>query len=841
MVELAKADPEASAPKAAETEPSRVRSRGSRFAWLSLVVAAALVGLPLGAGGIWDPYELRSLELARRIALNLFAASGLELQGESNALPSRGELDRGELPFTSMALGLRVFGLEAWAGRLPLFVWAFGGLAATYLLVARLVDRTAAALSVLVLATMPLYFLNARTMLGDAVAFAAFAMAIAGLFLALHDRGSARVRAGFGALGALGLVSGALSCGVIFGVGLPAFALGLSFFLMRSRGGEREPKREAVAGLYLAIGALALALGVRELAHAVEEPERYFAWLGFAVTVPAKVPTFDVVVGELGPALFPWSALAPLALLRFRGFEFSTPAEHSLRVALSLVAVATFFVTTLVSNVATPPPFVALSSLAVLVALFLRDADRGFSPSLASTLAVAALALLLSLDWSNLPDKALRGFGVVGAQMPEHGGALSVTPLLVLAIVAGALFFLSLLESERPLGPAFVRDDYARYLRTLRDLWSGNLLFGLLVLEAALLGFVAFDLLGERFPSLGRYLSPVQIGRGLGRYGWLVPPLLVALPLGVLAARDTFRALDALRERSTLPLPERGSFAALGFVLLGSYLSLSYFPRVSALLSPEQAFAAFHRFATPEAELAVLGPSRSTAPYYAGKPVTTLDAVASADEWLHQPGPRRFLILRGADLAELNAAYRSRHAPNNLPILDSSSSEALLAVNRLEPGERNQNALDRVLLPAPPRPLTRVDANLGGQLEVLGWEITNLDDEPVRSVEPGRRYRFVIYYRVQARIAGNWETFVHIDGFQRRFNADHPTLGDRYPLKLWRPGDDIADRHEFMLEPNFAPGEYRVYFGLYSGSRRLAVRRGKAQDDRVEAGTLLVR
>ena len=124
---------------------------------------------------------------------------------------------------------------------------------------------------------------------------------------------------------------------------------------------------------------------------------------------------------------------------------------------------------------------------------------------------------------------------------------------------------------------------------------------------------------------------------------------------------------------------------------------------------------------------------------------------------------------------------------------------------------------------------------------MLGWEITNLDDEPVRSVEPGRRYRFVIYYRVQARIAGNWETFVHIDGFQRRFNADHPTLGDRYPLKLWRPGDDIADRHEFMLEPNFAPGEYRVYFGLYSGSRRLAVRRGKAQDDRVEAGTLLVR
>src|SRR5688500_13283393 len=146
----------------------------------------------------------------------LFTDSGCELQGEINTLPSRGELDRGELPFTSMALELRVFGLEAWAGRLPLFVWALAGLGATYLLVARLSDRTAAALSVLVLGTMPLFFLNARTMLGDSVAFAASAIAVAGLALALYDRGSARLRGAFGALGLLGLVSGALACGVIF-------------------------------------------------------------------------------------------------------------------------------------------------------------------------------------------------------------------------------------------------------------------------------------------------------------------------------------------------------------------------------------------------------------------------------------------------------------------------------------------------------------------------------------------------------------------------------------------------------------------------------------------------
>jgi hypothetical protein len=840
MVELAQPDPPALAPSPRSSEPL-APARSGRFAWLSLILAAVSIGLPLRAGGIWDPYELRSLELARRIALNLFAAPWLSLPGESDSMPSRGELDRGELPFTSMAVGLRLFGLEAWAGRLPLFLWALAGLGATYLLVSRLVDRTAAALSVLVLATMPLYFLNARTMLGDGVSFAANTMAIAGLALALFDRGGPLARCGFGLMGAVGVVAGVLSCGVIFGAALPALAIGTGFLLSRPTGAERDRGREALAVIYLVASILAFAFGARELSRAIAEPERYFAWLGISVTAPSTVPTFDYVIQELGPALFPWSALVPLALVRLRGFEHALPREHALRIALSCAALFTFFVTALLSTVATVPPFVAVSSLAMLVALVLRDFDRGVAPSLAATLSVGALAILLALDWSNLPDKALRGFGLAGIHMPEHDGSLSLTLVVVFAAFAAGLFFFSLLESDRPLGPAFEREDYARFLRTLRDMWAGNLLFGLLVLEAALLGFVAFDLLSERIPALARFLNPVQLGRGVGRYGFLLLPLLIALPLGVLAVRDTFRALESWRRRSTLALPSRGALAAVGFIALGVYLSLGFYPRISALLSPEQAFAAFHRFASPDEELGVLGPSRSTAPYYAGKAVTALAGVADADEWLAQSGPRRYLVLRASELAELNAAYRARHAPRNLPILDASSSEALLAVNRLERGEQSQNPLDRVLLSSAPRPLVRLDANLGGLLEVLGWEITNLDDEPVRSVEPGKRYRFVIYYRVQARIGGNWETFVHIDGFQRRFNADHPTLGDRYPFKLWRPGDDIADRHEFTLEPNFTPGEYRVYFGLYSGSRRLAVRRGKAKDDRIEAGTVVVR
>jgi len=124
---------------------------------------------------------------------------------------------------------------------------------------------------------------------------------------------------------------------------------------------------------------------------------------------------------------------------------------------------------------------------------------------------------------------------------------------------------------------------------------------------------------------------------------------------------------------------------------------------------------------------------------------------------------------------------------------------------------------------------------------VLGWDLFDPNGRSVSSIVPGKSVELVIYYHVKARILGTWETFVHIDGYHRRYNADHPTLGGAYPFGLWRIGDFVADRHEFALEPNFSAGEYRLYFGLYSGSRRLALKRGPGADDRIDGGPLKVR
>src|SRR6185436_3122676 len=143
--------------------------------------------------------------------------------------------------------------------------------------------------------------------------------------------------------------------------------------------------------------------------------------------------------------------------------------------------------------------------------------------------------------------------------------------------------------------------------------------------------------------------------------------------------------------------------------------------------------------------------------------------------------------------------------------------EILLASNVLLPGEANRNPLDTYVLDEAPRPAHPVDGNFGDQLDVLGWDLFGPDGKPVASAVPGRPYEFRIYYKVVQSISGNWETFVHIDGFQRRFNGDHPTLDGKYPFHLWRVGDYIVDPHTITLEPNFTPGEYNVYFGLFIG------------------------
>jgi hypothetical protein len=66
-------------------------------------------------------------------------------------------------------------------------------------------------------------------------------------------------------------------------------------------------------------------------------------------------------------------------------------------------------------------------------------------------------------------------------------------------------------------------------------------------------------------------------------------------------------------------------------------------------------------------------------------------------------------------------------------------------------------------------------------------------------------------------------------------------MDGKYPFALWLKDDLLVDDYEFGLEPNFSPGAYTLYFGLYVGETRLKVKSGPSDgDNRIDGGTIRV-
>lgn len=835
---------------AAQTRPAPP-SKG-----LAILAIAATLAVSIGSidrSGIWDPVELETAELARRMAHGIFGAEGLS-DGVDDGLPTRGELGRGELPFTAVAIGFRLFGLSAWAGRLPLCLFGIAGLFALQVLVRRLAGARASWLAVLALSTTPLYFLHTRTMQGDIVLMAAQAGAMAGLGLLIFEplKRSQRGLALFVAV--ISLAAGFGARGVLIGVAIPALGAGIAWLVL-ALGGARQGRFGDGAGLAsLAAGLAALAVGATAL---VTIPEGRYSMLLAAFGGTAQLPeTFEVLARNLGHALFPWSAVVPWALGRLCSPAVAAPGVRVDRVqALRVLLITSGSVAFATQSWLAPElgwsAFAAPAALAGIAALALHDLDFGAPPSRAFAACVAALGLILLVDFKNLPEKALVAFSLLDSAVPESFAAQGFYLLAPGAVLSFVSFSLLVQESKLEGQVAFKPESYSVWPRILFRLWTGKLLLALLLVLSLLLSLELLFAISERVPALGGFDGSGGFWRAAARLGFVLVLGVCVAPLVVLAARDAVRVVLAPAAHSAFLArhawlgwfsPGRGAVAAVALGASGVIASAAYYPALMDQLSPERTLHAYQRFQRDQEPLGVLGIGARALRYHAGGRVRELADTDSALQWLLEGDDRRFLLLRGADLAALNSGFRDKQKPTkNLPVLDARSSEIVLAVSRLEPGESDQNPLASTVLDRGPDPIHKLDVELGGKLQVLGWDVLDARGRNADSLLPGDEYEFVIYYRVIERLAGNWDTFVHIDGHQRRFNADHPTLGGRYPLSFWRSGDQIADRHTIRLEPHFAPGVYQVYFGLYRGSRRLEVRRGPHQENRIIAGTIRIR
>jgi len=813
---------------------------------LSLALLLALGGLLGGikAGALWEPHEVTVAELSRRIALNLLGGQALVIPGADNSLPIRADLGRGELPFTSAAFGFRLFGLSDWAGRLPLALWSLVGLGSLYVALARLWSPRVALYGALVLATTPLYFLQARVLLGDAVTLATFAMAWSGLSVAcLAPNLSRRARGGHALWGAVGLYAGFWCRGPIVSVAVPALAVGLAALASHPR--ERSARWLSLG--FSVLGALALALGYTGLTLATQTGD-YSVFVGTALSSSASSTTFEAAAGDLLHATYPWSAAAPLALalLGRRGNEHDPGSSAVLAAALALglsVAASAWLVSYL--GILLPP---AVCCFAALLAVALAEVEAGRLGSPLLGLTVAALGIVIGLDLRAYPDKTLVAFGIPAVALPESLHATSSTLWLAGAVWLASCSVLCLYEREPLAGVSeplsvFRRREYGQVLSTLQQLWRGNPLFALLVLEAALVGFLLLSAVSERLVPLPQLDGFGAFTRKLVAIAAIGVPLSPLLPLGAMALRDLARsAFGPRRGHWAAVSPTRAQGLLLAFAALGGAASLGFYPALALQLSPREALERFRELHRPGEPLGIIGERSEAARYQGALQAESLDSVDSAFPWL-TAGPRderRWLVLRKGDLAELNARFRELEH-GNLPVLDARSSEVLLASNRLARAEPDQNPFSASVLDAVPPLQHPVHATLGEQLEVLGWSVRSEKGDLLREVTPGIAFRFSIYFRVRGPIQGAWQTFVHLDGLQRRFNADHEPLDGRYPMRLWRQNDVIVDSTEVRLEPNFSPAPYRVYFGLFSGDRRMPVTEGPQSDDRIVAGTLQVR
>ena len=436
------ADPEAVDEAREELDETRVLAESAEPAtgwrnWAPLGLAA-LVPLafffvlpPLTKSGLWDPYELNVADLARRLALNLFGAGNLALDGADNSLPHLNDLGRPELPFTSIALGFKLFGLHEWAGRAPLALWGLARGAGDVRVRRALCRQARGALrGGRPRRRCPLYFVQARTMLG-------------------RHRGDGGVRDGVRRARGGGVRPGRRRARRRSSARAPWLAHGRS----GSRRGVREPRRAArrrgagglgvaiawgvtrlaapadssasdsstrrdwlgaaVAGGCAVIGGVSLVAALRVFAE--DHVADLNPWLGAMVKTPSKYPTFDYYVGHIAPLVAPWSAFLPFALGRLfiapvgRTGNLAPPREPT-RASRSLVGATVAFVAHGLLGARTDLiAFTAPALLAAACAVAIRDFERGAHASIAVGVGTLVLLGCCHHDFHELPGEGVPG------------------------------------------------------------------------------------------------------------------------------------------------------------------------------------------------------------------------------------------------------------------------------------------------------------------------------------------------------------------------------------------------------------------------------------------------
>lgn len=159
--------------------------------------------------------------------------------------------------------------------------------------------------------------------------------------------------------------------------------------------------------------------------------------------------------------------------------------------------------------------------------------------------------------------------------------------------------------------------------------------------------------------------------------------------------------------------------------------------------------------------------------------------------------------------------------------------------------ERTSGAKDRAA-PAPavsrtrPAVVSPLDAELGGQLAVLGAEL------PLGNLAPGQKLGARFFFEVKRPLDRSWQIFLHVDARSGgyRIHGDHFPVRGEYPTTLWQAGEFITDTWVTTVPRDALAGTYDVWLGFYEGDVRMPWSGGRASlhdgNNRVRVGTVTV-
>jgi hypothetical protein len=785
--------------------------------WWIALFAVVLVLPRLGSFGFWDPWELKIAEHARDMA----GSSSLFDVTVDKRFTAEPPLD-----LVLSAVGMRVFSVGEFGGRVGNALCAILAILAVYWAGLGLFRRRAAILAALALGSLPLFVLEARQIVSDMPLVAALALALGGFGrYAWPGDGIRRIRHLL--IASVGLGMGLLAGGALLGVALPCLAVAGSLlvgFGLRPRLDGGQGGAEICArgvgpdvpadvsfgrGLILqnargrvamvAVVVVGIVLFIVTLATG-NVAGKFSLLLGGVPRVGAPSTTFEYLIRQLGFGLFPWSALAVFALgrplIRLGGGNEPDGDRYAfVQLYLLVFAAFGFALSSFFVHMTGEARFVALAPIALAIGALLDEALEGDRAEPVLGLLIATGTMVVARDFDITPEELVSVHTLAKVHWP---------PTL-------------------KMGPLFL---------AIGVLFAGGVYTGLATRGRAL-GRVAMRELGAAGPWRRRIEKAVV---EVGRYG-----IQAALAVALIFA-----------------------------FTLGQYLV----PSLSKHLSFKPLLESYRRFATHGERIGRFKVEAQGAGFYSHKEMVDLPTTERVAEFL-RGRDRVFALVSATELAPLDVALKTAHV--GYFVVDGSSSRFLLVSNRLD-GEKDENPLKKDVWmapvlptvvasgPNPPegavkpegvvKPEGAVKMEWPDQPAPWKWRIpmhTMFEDAielvgadfPPSIRRPGT-IPLTLYFRVYKKPKPGFRVFVHFDApGEPRLLGDHPLLNGTFPTDYWLPGEYIRDRYDVDVPLMTTPaGKYTVLMGFWPGGegKRLKITAGSNDGgDRTQVGFIEIK